>query len=104
MGYKTLNNLPYSKNKEYALKKYDQSAAFIIVAAAITFFISLTLICAICMNNMARKTRNILAALNLVFEFAIAVVISINISVESIDRQMVIDDVGLDILGMDVNI
>ncbi len=105
MGFKTLNNRPYptKMDKDYTLKKYDQFFAFIIVAAFITFFLSLTLICAICTNNMALKTRNILAALDLVFEFAIAVVISMNISNESIERQREINKSGVDILGMYVN-
>lgn len=47
---------------------------------------------------MSLKARNILATLNLVLEFAIAVVISINISYESIERQQIIDSLGIDVL------
>lgn len=69
--------------ENYSKKDFNQFAAFLIVAAGLTFIISIILLVAYCGNKLTPKSRHILATLNLILEFAIAVVVSINASIIS---------------------
>lgn len=66
--------------ENYSKKDFNLFAAFLIVAAGLTFIISIILLVAYCANKLTPRSRHLLATLNLILEFAIAVVVSINAS------------------------
>jgi hypothetical protein len=59
---------------------YHQFASFLIIAAGLTFIISLVLLVALCADKFSPRVRHILATFNLILEFAIAVTVSIEAS------------------------
>lgn len=79
----------------YSLRDFNQLAAFWIIAAGITFFLSIILLIAICGNYLTAKLRHMLASLTLVLEFAIAVTVSITASRVSNLRDLLYDQLRL---------
>jgi hypothetical protein len=73
----------YINGTNYSEKDYNLLASFWIVASALTFFLSIALLIAICGDRLTAKTRHILATLTLLLEFAIAVSMSITASMVS---------------------
>lgn len=73
--------------ENYSKKDFNLFAAFLIIAAGLTFIISIILLVAYCGNKLTPKSRHLLATLNLILEFAIAVVVSINASLISNSRD-----------------
>ena len=62
------------------LKEQKQETGFIIIAAGLTFFISIALLIGLCTDRISPRARHVLATFNLMLEFAIAVVISLRAS------------------------
>ncbi len=57
-----------------------QEISFIIIAAALTFFLSVALLISICSECLSPRARHVLATLNIILEFAIAVVLALRAS------------------------
>ena len=67
----------YVGDTNYSNRDFNQFAAFIIIAAGLTFFISIVLLVALCADKLSPKIRHVLATFNLILEFAIAVAVAI---------------------------
>lgn len=80
--------------ENYSKKDFNQFAAFLIVAAGLTFIISIALLIAYCGNKLTPRSRHLLATLNLILEFAIAVAVSIGASVTSDLRHLRYNSLG----------
>jgi hypothetical protein len=93
--YKVDNaNNGFINGVNYADRDYHQLAAFWIIAAGLTFFLSIPLLIAIYGNKFTAKVRHLLASLTLVLEFAIAVTISIAASRVSNLRDYLYNTLG----------
>jgi hypothetical protein len=73
---------------------FNQLAAFLIIAAGLTFIISIVLLIALCANKFTPRIRHILATFNLILEFAIAVCVSIAASQASNLRDLLYNQLG----------
>ena len=74
--------------ENYSKKDFNLFAAFLIIAAGLTFIISIILLIAYCGNKLTPRSRHLLATLNLILEFAIAVAVSIAASITSDLRDL----------------
>lgn len=82
------HNVTHMFNPALYLKEQKQEAAFIIVAAGLTFFISLFLLVGLCTDCISPKLKHFLSAFNLVLEFSIAVVVALRASNNSNLRDL----------------
>lgn len=80
--------------KNYAKRDFSQFAAFLIIAAGLTFIVSFILLIAFCTDRLTPRTRHILATFNLILEFAIAVTVSIEAS-QTCNRRAYLDSNGV---------
>lgn len=70
-------SIVYIGDTNYTDRDYHQFAAFVIIAAGLTFFISIVLLVALCADKLSPRVRHVLATFNLILEFAIAVTVAI---------------------------
>lgn len=77
-GHQWYNSRPsLSNGVNYQNKNFNQFAAFIIIAALFTLIINVILLIGFFSEKISPKVEHILATLNLMLSFAIAVVIAI---------------------------
>jgi uncharacterized membrane protein len=87
--------IPLNEGTNYANRDFNQFAAFLIIAAGLTFIISIVLLIALCADKLSPRLRHILATFNLILEFAIAVTVAIAASMASNLRDRLYNAYGL---------
>ena len=82
-GYKFAQDYDDDSNNDRSrlyFKEQKQEIIFIVIAAGLTFFISLALLAGICTDCISPRVKHVLATFNLLLELSIAVVVALRAS------------------------